>query len=91
MARYECSEHGYIGKNEGSIFFHLHCSHEINTGVENKQPRYYCRGKYVNVFRQEHEKQNFRSLRSLLIHLENEHDIYIIAERGILQKRFIHI
>lgn len=86
MAIYECLEHGYIGKNETNLFKHLSTEHGLTVGAHNgiykRHAPYYCNGGT-------HGEEHFKSLPSFLNHLNREHDIIIIVEKGISKKRVI--
>jgi hypothetical protein len=91
MAIYECSEHGYIGKNQTTLFAHLSKDHGLTVGAHNgiynrhRNPRYFCNGGTHG----EGQEERFKSLPIFLSHLNKEHNILIIVEKGISKKRVI--
>jgi len=82
MARYECSEHGYLGKKVTDLFSHLSKVHGLNVVTHNSSPPYYCKN--------HKEETSFVSIVTLLSHINNEHNILIRVEKGILRKRVIY-
>lgn len=89
MAIYECSEHGYIGKNKTNLFTHLSTKHGLTVGSHNgiykRHVPYYCNGGTHG----EEQEEHFKSLPSFLSHLNKKHNILIIVEKGISKKRVI--